>query len=76
MIETVSQWDPSKLIPLVAIVTGALIAITAIISGQWRRIRQAEIDAALKQEMLNRGMPAEEIERVVRASRKKSDRCP
>jgi hypothetical protein len=76
MIETVSQWDRGTLIPLVAIVTGALIAITAIISGQWRRIRQAEIDAALKQEMLNRGMPAEEIERVVRASRKKSDRCP
>lgn len=31
------------------------------------RLRRTELEAALKQDMLNRGMSAEEIERVLRA---------
>jgi hypothetical protein len=39
----------------------------------WWKIRQAELDASLKQEMLQRGMSAEEIQTVLTAS--SSGRC-
>ena len=58
------------IIPL-AIMLGA-IAIVAVI--QWRKYRQAEIEAPLKQQiidlkqqMIERGMSADEIERVLNA---------
>jgi len=47
---------------------GALIAIVAIIAAHWSEVRRAEADAVLKQDMLQRGMTADEIERVLRAS--------
>ena len=37
------------------------------LSLQWRLHRRTEMEAALKQEMLQRGMSAEEIERVLSA---------
>lgn len=46
----------------------ALICIVPAIARYWWRIRQAEIDAALKQDMLQRGMSAEEIQLVLTAS--------
>jgi hypothetical protein len=46
-----------------------LVPITAIIFGTvtkyWRWSRQAELDAALKQQMLDRGMSADEIVQVL-----------
>ena len=47
-----------------AFLAGMIVWLTL----QWRLHRRTEIEAALKQEMLNRGMSAEEIERVLRAS--------
>jgi hypothetical protein len=38
------------------------------ISVEWRKARQAQIEADLKREMLQKGMPASEIERVLKAS--------
>jgi hypothetical protein len=67
------QWVMSlgeAVIPVIAIVGGILVAIVAIGCGTWHKNRKAEMEIALKQEMLNRGMSAEEIERVIRASRK------
>lgn len=52
------------------VVTGVTLIATTLIT-QWRKHRQAEMDAALKQEMLQRGMSAEEIERVLAAGRPK-----
>jgi hypothetical protein len=57
-----------EIVPVLAIVGGLLIAAIGIFVGSWRKVRQAEMDAALKQDMLNRGMSAEEIERVLKAS--------
>jgi hypothetical protein len=59
--------NPGLLIPCLAIAGGVLIAVVAILSSAWRKHRQAEIESALKQDMLNRGMSADEIVRVVRA---------
>lgn len=47
------------------IVAMAAIAISAIVSSQWRKVRQAEIEASLKAQMLEQGLSAEEIERVI-----------
>ena len=52
------------LIPIVAIVGGLLIPIVYLIG----RMRQTELEINLKNEMIARGMSAEEIERVMRAS--------
>jgi hypothetical protein len=60
--------NPEYALPMVAIGCGALIAIIAIVACQWRAVRQLETEGALKQDMLNRGMSVEQIERVLRAS--------
>ena len=56
------------MIGLIAVVVGPLIAMVAIVASQWRRVRIAEMDSALKQQMLDKGMSAAEIEQVVRSS--------
>jgi hypothetical protein len=45
-----------------------LATMTTWLSLQWRLHRRTEIEAALKHDMLNRGMSADDIERVLRAS--------
>jgi hypothetical protein len=56
------------LVVLTGLVVGLIIAVTAIIVSNWRRVRQLDIEGTLKQDMLQRGMSAEDIERVIRAS--------
>lgn len=57
------------LLSLLAMLTvGLLIAVTAIIVTNWRRVRQSDAESALKQDMLQRGMSAEDIERVIRVT--------
>jgi hypothetical protein len=53
-----------------------LLTVVAIAGYFWARIRKAEFqarqaasEASLKQDMLNRGMSADEIERVLKASK-------
>jgi len=48
-------------IPIISIVVGTITSYLA-------RVHQAELDAGLKQEMLQRGMSAEEIKTVIEAS--------
>lgn len=54
-----------------AIVGGAIVAVSAIVSVQWRMVRQAEDLNALKQSMLDQGMSADEIATVIRATPKR-----
>jgi hypothetical protein len=50
-------------------ISGAfLVAITAIVAANWRRVRLAELEAALKKDMLDRGLTVDEIERILNAS--------
>ena len=55
------------LIPVVMAVVGGIIAVCAIVMVQWRKHRLAEMEISLKQEMVQRGMSAEDIERVLAA---------
>ena len=66
MNEFLSRFNPGELIGLVAVVGGMLIGVIAIVAHYWHQNRLAE----LKQEMLNRGMSAEEIKTVLNAGTK------
>jgi hypothetical protein len=46
----------------------AVIAVGCTMSVQRRKAHQAEIEAALKRDMLERGMSADEIAKVINAS--------
>jgi hypothetical protein len=81
LLECLSKARPGDLIPLLAIAGGILIALTSIIANQWRRVRQAELqlrhaelEASLKQEMINRGMSVDEIRQVLEAKTSSSIR--
>ena len=65
----ISRLQPSDLIAFSIFGIGGLIALVAIISAQWRLHKRTELEIGLKQEMIARGMSAEEIERVIKAGR-------
>jgi hypothetical protein len=56
---------------LIVIAIGCLVPISSIIfgsiTGYLLKVRQAELDASLKHEMLQRGMSADDIVRVMEA---------
>lgn len=52
------------------IVIGVVIVVS-VLADQWRKVRQREIDANLKMEMVRQGMSADDIERVMSAGSKK-----
>ena len=57
-----------------AVICGAAIPIGVVGFTQWRSVEEKKIEAALKSDMLSRGMSVDEIERVLRApaSRRRS----
>jgi hypothetical protein len=72
MNEFLSRFSSGELIALVAIAGGLVCGTIVIIVDYWQQIRKAEIAARLKQDMLDRGMSAEEIRIVTEAGSKKS----
>jgi hypothetical protein len=65
---------------LIIVVLGMLIPILGIVFGTTTsylaRVRQAELEAGLKQDMLQRGMSAEEIKMIIEATpRRKGKSC-
>ena len=64
---------PGTDIAIIAIVMPMLVAIAWVIMYQWRRARTAAYDARLKQLMIERGMSAGEIERVLQATSSPED---
>jgi hypothetical protein len=75
------MWDILRDNPwLIVVGLGLLIPIFGIVFGTTTnylaRVRQAELEANLKQDMLQRGMSAEEIRMVIEAtSRGKGKTC-
>jgi hypothetical protein len=72
MSEILSRMDGGEFIGLVAVLGGLACGAVAILAGTWQKVRRAELNAALKQDMLNRGMSAEDIRTVCDAG---SRRC-
>ncbi len=50
---------------------GLIVAIIAILAGTWRHVEQIRADAELKHSMIDKGMSAEEIQRVLSARSEK-----
>lgn len=67
MSELLARFSGGELIGLVSVLGGMLIAIVAVVTMQWRRVRVAEFEAGLKQQMLDKGMSAAEIVQVMSA---------
>lgn len=74
MFEWLAQNHPDELIGLVAVLGTCLVILTTVVSAQWRRVRQAELqlrqvelEASLKHELVARGMSADEIRQVLEA---------
>jgi hypothetical protein len=61
-------------IVLIVFGTLSLTGIAFIWGVIWHRMRQAEIDAALKSEMIQRGMSADEIQQVLEAGSRRRHR--
>jgi hypothetical protein len=68
MHDFITEIGADYFIGLVAIVGGLLIPLTAIIGGLLYKHRRLSVEAALKQQMIERGMSAEEIKEVLQAS--------
>jgi hypothetical protein len=65
----ITQVGFGPFISLVAVVGGLLIPLVAIIGGLMYKHRKLQVEAALKQQMIERGMSADEIKEVLGASR-------
>lgn len=48
----------------------ALICIVPSIAHYWWKIRKAELEAALKQQMIQQGMSADEIQKILSSSKR------
>ncbi len=46
---------------------GVIIAVTAIGGGYWCSIRRRQMEIQFKQSLVDKGLPADEIERVLAA---------
>ncbi len=71
IVNALSQ-DPSLMLGFLlgslGIIAVTTIAVSAILGSKWKKVRQYEEINALKLQMLERGMSAEEIKEVVSAS--------
>jgi hypothetical protein len=50
-----------------SLATGVLIVAITTLSGCWLKAKKASLEADLKREMIDRGMSADDICRVIRA---------
>jgi hypothetical protein len=56
-------------VAVVAIIFGCLAGICSSIATAWQRVRRAEIEATLKHRMLEQGMSADDIKKVLESGR-------
>lgn len=56
-----------NLVPLLGILCTAIVAVVWVGAAYYRSVQVAEMDSALKMEMVQREMSADDIERVLQA---------
>jgi hypothetical protein len=71
MVEFLSRFNAGELIALVSIVGGLMCGTLVMAADYWLKIRKAEINVRLKQDMLERGMSAAEMQAVLDVGTKK-----
>jgi hypothetical protein len=72
--DALSRFNFGELMGFLAVGGGLLIGLVAIVGGFWVESRKTEINAALKHEMLSRGMAADEIKMVLDAGTNRSEK--
>jgi len=60
-------FSPDEVIGLLMLACGTAVAIIALLTAHKRRAQRDEMEATLKMEMIERGMSADEVERVLAA---------
>ena len=73
----VSWGDLFEKMPAILMITfifggWVIVAVVRSFTDSWRRVREAEQTAALKQSMVDKGMSADEIERIMKAGSPKT----
>ena len=68
MQDILARMGNDEIFLIIVLMTSAIVGLTVFFTLQWRKLRQTELDAALKQDMLNRGMSAYDIKLVLEAS--------
>ena len=69
MYDYLLRFSPGEMIAIVSIVGGLIVVMFALAADIWQRARKVEIEAKLKQDMLDRGMSADEIRTVLDAGK-------
>ncbi len=54
-------------VPIIMTLCGSLVAIVAIAASAWQKQRRYEAELAFKRDLLERGLPPAEIERLLGA---------
>ena len=67
MSDLLSRFEPGQIIGLVAVAGGLLVGLVSVVMGCWTSARKHSADTSLKEDMLNRGMSADEIRTVLDA---------
>jgi hypothetical protein len=65
MEDLLSRIQSHDLVPIISIALVFLAGMIVWLTLQWRLHRRTELEIALKRDMLERGMSADEIERVM-----------
>jgi hypothetical protein len=60
-------WQEMLAVPQIAIIMGCLIPIGGIVAFYWYKVQKARSDNELKRTMIDRGLSADEIERILAA---------
>ncbi len=60
--------------PQIAVIMGCLIPIAGVICAAWYKTQKARSDNELKHVLVQRGMSADEIERIVSAGQADKDK--
>lgn len=63
-------WHKIFGMPQIAVIMGCLIPITGIIASYWYKAQKLRSEHELKRTLAERGMPADEIERIIAAQAK------
>ena len=81
MLEWLAEQNPRDIIPIISVIGGVIFLTTIIVTSHWASVRRTEIknrlreaELALKQEMIERGMSADDIIRVIDAGQRKAVR--
>jgi hypothetical protein len=69
--QLLTKLEPSEIFPLLVVtifaVVGVVVALPAIVLGNWRKVRERQITASLIQDMMDRGMAYDQIVGVIAA---------